>query len=81
MKAIFKILIVSIGLLSLSACVNTGCEDYQSYRNAKSKAPVQVPSDLEQPDNEYLAPQVSKNDKTNIQKDASGNCLDKPPKL
>ena len=81
MKAIFKTIIICIGLLSLSACVSTGCDDYHSYRGADSKGPVQVPSDLEQPDNENLAPRVATNDKTTIQKDASGNCLEKPPKL
>ena len=81
MKAIFKTVILCIGLITLGACVSTGCEDYHSYRSADAKQPVQVPSDLEQPDNEYLAPQVTRKDKTNIQKDASGKCLDEPPKL
>ena len=81
MKAIYKIIIVSIGALSLSACANVGCDDYHSYRSADAKTPIQVPADLEQPDNEDLAPTVSVADKTSIQKDASGNCLERPPKL
>ena len=81
MKAIFKSIIISICLLALSACVSLGCDDNQSYRSVEAKSPVQVPSDLEQPDNESLAPSVAAGDKTSIQKDASGNCLDKPPKL
>ena len=81
MKAIFKTIIICIGLLSLSACTSTGCDDYHSYRSTDAKGPVQVPSDLEQPDNESLAPNVEAGDKTSIQKDSSGRCLDKPPKL
>ncbi len=81
MKAIYKTLIISLGALSLSACANVGCDDYHSYRGANSQGPIQVPSDLEQPDNEDLAPKVAVTDKTNIQKDASGNCLEKPPKI
>ncbi len=81
MKAIYKTIIISLGALSLGACANVHCDDYHSYRNASSQGPIQVPSDLEQPDNEDLAPTVSVADKTTIQKDASGTCLEKPPKI
>jgi len=81
MKIIVKTIVVSILLLTFSACVNTGCEDYHSYRSAEANAPIQVPADLEEPVNESLAPEVKSTDKNTIHKDASGNCLEKPPKI
>jgi len=81
MKLLLKITVMSGLLFSLNACSVIGCEDYHSYRAAESKTPVQIPADLEQPDNESIAPVVKTADKNTIHKDASGNCLDKPPKL
>ncbi|NNM14698.1 MAG: hypothetical protein HKO58_10255 [Gammaproteobacteria bacterium] len=81
MKNHVKLISTGILLAGLSACSTVHCNDYQSYRYVEAKAPVKVPADLPKPDNESVAPPVTINDRNNIHKRASGECLDKPPKI
>jgi len=81
MKNWFKLLLSCCLLIGLSACVSTGCDDGHSYRYSQAQAPIQVPDDLEQPANKSTAPQVDTSDKTNIDRRANGECLEKPPKI
>ena len=80
MRNCIKALFVSVILMSLTACVNTGCNDYQAYRSVKSSPPINVPDDLEQPDNESLAPEATAN-ADQLKLNSAGECLDKPPKV
>lgn len=81
MNFLTKMLLLS-SILILSACgVSTGCDDYHSYRHTKVNAPVQVPSDLEQPVNESTAPNASVSDPNTVDRNAAGECLEKPPTL
>jgi uncharacterized lipoprotein len=81
MKNHIKLLLAGLVLSGMGACANTGCNNYHAYRTAKAATPVQVPADLEQPDNESVAPAVTVTDPNKVHKRANGECLDKPPKL
>lgn len=81
MKKIIRILPL-LAVFSLSACaVKTGCDNFHGYRYTKVQAPVKVPTDLEQPVNESTAPDAQVADPTKIDRNAAGECLEKPPKL
>ena len=81
MKNTFKVMSAIFLMSGLGACVNNGCNDYQAYRNAKASSPITVPADLDQPVNESTAPEVTVADPNTLNKDASGACLDQPPKI
>lgn len=81
MRYCFKLALSGLVLMGLTACINTGCEDYRAYRDVKASAPVKVPADLEQPDNESLAPRVTNENPDALRVRADGTCLDKPPKI
>ena len=81
MNLLTKILLLS-SLLVLSACsVTSGCDDYHSYRHTKANAPVQIPADMEQPVNESTAPESTVSDPSIVDRNAAGECLEKPPTL
>ena len=81
MKLLIKTLFLS-SVLALAACsVSTGCDDYHTYRYVKAQTPVNVPADLDQPVNESVAPKTETTDNDKIDRKATGECLEIPPKL
>jgi len=81
MKILTKSLFLSAALV-LSACsISTGCDEYHQYRTTEAQTPVQVPADLEQPVNESTAPKATHSDASKVDRNAQGECLEKPPKL
>ena len=81
MNLLTKTILMS-SLFALSACsVSTGCDDYHAYRYTNANVPVQVPADLQQPLNESTAPKTEATDPKTVDRNAAGECLEKPPKL
>ncbi len=80
MKSFLRLVSISV-LFMVSACsVTSGCDDYHSYRYVKAQNPLEVPANLEQPVNESTAPKATA-DPNKVDRNAAGECLEKPPTL
>ena len=52
-----------------------------SYRYTQVQEPVKVPADLDEPVNESTAPEAENADPNTIDRNAAGECLERPPKI